>query len=203
MWLWYLSVTLLAFMTVFLLIRFVLFLVLWVCGYEFWILPNLFDDTLSFSDSFKPRYSNEKVPAGQHWYRIAVFAGFVGFFYWAYTQPTDFDEMVNIQKQFMADLCVVVVVVAPFEPHARRRTSNAPIEPPPHHRPKRALVAPVSAGRRRTSKPSSCPPVWSACRAPERTRGWWGGWEQSAAAVNVARACTASLVITPKFCSSP
>lgn len=103
-WLWYLSVTLLAFMTVFLLIRFVLFLVLWVCGYEFWILPNLFDDTLSFSDSFKPRYSNEKVPAGQHWYRIAVFAGFVGFFYWAYTQPTDFDEMVNIQKQFMADL---------------------------------------------------------------------------------------------------
>ena len=62
MWLWYLSVTLLVVMTVFLFVRFVLFLSVWVCGYEFWLLPRLFDDTLSFTESFKPGYSWEKVP---------------------------------------------------------------------------------------------------------------------------------------------
>ena len=38
----------------FLLLRFLAFLLVWVCGYEFWFLPNLFDESLSFVDSFKP-----------------------------------------------------------------------------------------------------------------------------------------------------
>ena len=95
MWLWYLSVTLLVVMTVFLFVRFVLFLSVWVCGYEFWLLPRLFDDTLSFTESFKPGYSWEKVPDGQHWWRGAVVVALVAFFYWAYNQPTDFDTFLN------------------------------------------------------------------------------------------------------------
>jgi hypothetical protein len=38
----------------FLLLRFLAFLFVWVTGYEFWFLPNLFDESLSFVDSFKP-----------------------------------------------------------------------------------------------------------------------------------------------------
>jgi len=53
-WLWYVSVTLLSFMLGFLLLRFLAFLFVWVTGYEFWFLPNLFDESLSFVDSFKP-----------------------------------------------------------------------------------------------------------------------------------------------------
>ena len=53
-WLWYVSVTLLSFMLGFLLLRFLAFLLVWVGGFEFWFLPNLFDESLSFVDSFKP-----------------------------------------------------------------------------------------------------------------------------------------------------
>jgi hypothetical protein len=35
-WLWYLSVTLLTFMLSFLLLRFLAFIILWICGYEYW-----------------------------------------------------------------------------------------------------------------------------------------------------------------------
>lgn len=104
MWLWYLSVTLLVVMTVFLFVRFVLFLSVWVCGYEFWLLPRLFDDTLSFTESFKPGYSWEKVPEGQHWWRGAVVVALIAFFYWAYNQPTDFDTFLTVQKDFLDDL---------------------------------------------------------------------------------------------------
>lgn len=103
-WLWYLSVTLLVVMTVFLFVRFVLFLSVWVCGYEFWLLPRLFDDTLSFTESFKPGYSWEKVPEGQHWWRGAVVVALIAFFYWAYNQPTDFDTFLTVQKDFLDDL---------------------------------------------------------------------------------------------------
>jgi hypothetical protein len=41
---WYLSVTLLLFLFFFFVARGVIFVVLWVCGYNFWILPNILDD---------------------------------------------------------------------------------------------------------------------------------------------------------------
>ena len=43
----YISVTLLVVMFVFLTIRFLLFLFVWIFGFEFWILPNLFDESLT------------------------------------------------------------------------------------------------------------------------------------------------------------
>ena len=53
-WMWYLSVTLLVFMVTFLSIRCLLFFFAWILGYEFWVLPRLFDETLAFAESFVP-----------------------------------------------------------------------------------------------------------------------------------------------------
>lgn len=51
---WYLSVTLLVIMVTFLTIRCLLFFFAWIAGYEFWVLPRLFDETLAFAESFTP-----------------------------------------------------------------------------------------------------------------------------------------------------
>ncbi|CAN0392371.1 unnamed protein product, partial [Discosporangium mesarthrocarpum] len=101
---WYLSVTLLVIMFSFLTVRGVLFLFMWIAGYEFWILPRLFDETLAFAESFTPVLTFEKGSTGQGYYRLVAVAGVVGFVYWAYTQPTDFDTFISAQKDFMSDL---------------------------------------------------------------------------------------------------
>ena len=59
-YLWYLSVTFLLFMSVFCTVRMLLFLNLWVLGYECWILPNLFDESLTFVESFKPTHARPR-----------------------------------------------------------------------------------------------------------------------------------------------
>lgn len=102
--LWYLSVTLLIAMLGFCLLRFLLFLVSWLVGYEFWVFPRLFDESLSVQDSFKPVYSFEKAANGQGYYRLGLFVILIAFGYWAYTQPTEFDGFVTAQKEFIDDL---------------------------------------------------------------------------------------------------
>lgn len=103
-YLWYCSVTLLILMVVFIIIRTTLFLWLWVLGYEFWIFPNLFDESLSVIDSFKPAYSFEPGAPGQRYYRSALVVAFFAFFVYCYNQPTDFDTFIIAQKEFVADL---------------------------------------------------------------------------------------------------
>lgn len=102
--LWYFSVTFLIGTLSFCLIRFVLFLMLWVFGYEFWIFPRLFDESLSFQDSFKPVYSFDKGTTGQGLYRMGLIVALVGFGYWAYSQPTEFDGFLKAQTEFIDDL---------------------------------------------------------------------------------------------------
>ena len=58
--LWYLSVTFLIFLTGFIVIRLLVWLLFWLLGFEVWILPNVFDDDLSVSDSFKPLLTFEE-----------------------------------------------------------------------------------------------------------------------------------------------
>jgi translocation protein SEC62 len=77
---------------------------MWLLGYEFWIFPRLFDESLSFQDSFKPVYTFEKGTAGQGYYRIGVVLMLVGFVYWACTQPTEFDGFIKAQKDFLDDI---------------------------------------------------------------------------------------------------
>jgi hypothetical protein len=102
--LWYCSVTFLIATLSFCLVRFVLFLISWILGYDFWIFPRLFDESLSFQDSFKPVYTFEKASAGQGYYRMGSLLMIVGFVYWACTQPTEFDGFIKAQKEFIDDL---------------------------------------------------------------------------------------------------
>jgi len=102
--LWYISVTVLIAMLALCLIRFLLFLILWILGYECWIFPRLFDETLSFQDSFKPVYTFEKGSPGQGYYRIGLVIGLIAFVAWACTKPTEFDGFIQAQKSFLDDL---------------------------------------------------------------------------------------------------
>lgn len=101
---WYLSVSLLIFIFFLISFRGALFLIVWILGYDFWFLPNLFDESLGFVDSFKPVISLEKSRAGQVPYRIGVFAAVGSFCYWAVTQPSEFDGFKQGQVDFIKDL---------------------------------------------------------------------------------------------------
>lgn len=101
---WYMSVSLLIFLFFLITARGSLFLFVWLIGYDFWFLPNLFDESLGFVDSFKPVISCEKSKAGQLPYRIGVGVGFFSFCYWAVTQPSEFDGFKAAQVDFIKDL---------------------------------------------------------------------------------------------------
>jgi len=76
----------------------------WILGYDFWFLPNLFDESLGFVESFKPVISFEKTKDGQLMYRLGVGVAFFGFCWWAVTQPSEFDGYVKAQGDFIKDL---------------------------------------------------------------------------------------------------
>ena len=46
----------------------------------------------------------ERIKTTQLWWRLAISGGFIWFMYWAYTQPTEFDEFIKGQKEFVDDL---------------------------------------------------------------------------------------------------
>ncbi|CAJ1943020.1 unnamed protein product [Cylindrotheca closterium] len=101
---WYLSVSFLLFIFLLITIRALLFLFVWMVGWEFWFLPNLFDESLGFTDSFKPVISCEPTLPGQLPYRLGVGIAFFSFCYWAVTQPSEFDGFVAAQGDFLKDL---------------------------------------------------------------------------------------------------
>lgn len=101
---WYMSVSLLIFIFFLVTLRALLFLFVWIIGYEMWFLPNLFDESLGFCESFVPVISCEKTKDGQLMYRVGVFVAFFSFCYWAVTQPSEFDGFVKGQGDFIKDL---------------------------------------------------------------------------------------------------
>ena len=101
---WYLAVSFLLFVFGLILIRALLFLFVWIAGYEFWFLPNLFDESLGFYESFVPVFSFEPTKEGQLWIRLSVGIGFFSFCYWAVTQPSEFEGFVQGQGDFINDL---------------------------------------------------------------------------------------------------
>lgn len=102
--LWYCSVTFLIVIFSLLLLRGTAFVLMWLLGYEFWVFPRLFDESLSFQDSFVPIYTFEKGTPGQGYFRLGALALLGGFVYWACTQPTEFDGLLKAQKDFIDDL---------------------------------------------------------------------------------------------------
>jgi len=101
---WYMSVSFLLLIFFLVTVRGCLFLFVWILGYDFWFLPNLFDEQLGFIDSFKPLYSFEKTKEGQLMYRIGIAVAFFSFCWWAVTQPSEFDGFVKGQGDFIKDL---------------------------------------------------------------------------------------------------
>uniref|UniRef100_A0A7S3L1N7 Translocation protein SEC62 n=1 Tax=Amphora coffeiformis TaxID=265554 RepID=A0A7S3L1N7_9STRA len=101
---WYLSVSFLLFVFGLITVRGFLFLMVWIIGFEFWIFPNLFDESLGFVESFIPFFSFEPTKPGQLVYRLGVGAAFFSFCWWAVTQPSEFDGYVAAQGDFLKDL---------------------------------------------------------------------------------------------------
>lgn len=58
--LWYVLVLFLFGIIAMIIIRLLLFLMLWVAGFEVWILPNIFDEYLPWYEAFTPIFSVEK-----------------------------------------------------------------------------------------------------------------------------------------------
>lgn len=102
--LWYLSVTFLIFIAIFVVVRLFIFFMLWMAGYEYWLLPNIFDDNLSVADSFRPLYSLRITEASERIYRLAAVVAFALFCVWVKNQPTDFDDYMELTKQFTDDI---------------------------------------------------------------------------------------------------
>ena len=101
---WYMSVTLLIFIFFLITFRGAVFLLVWILGWECWVLPNLFDETLGFVESFKPVISFEPTKEGQLIYRAGIAVAFFSFCYWAVTQPSEFDGFKQGQVDFIKDL---------------------------------------------------------------------------------------------------
>jgi len=98
------SVSFLIFIFFLITVRGTLFLFVWILGYDFWVLPNLFDESLGFVDSFKPVVFLEKTKEGQLLYRAGIAVAFFSFCWWAITQPSEWDGFVSANKDFIADL---------------------------------------------------------------------------------------------------
>eukprot|EP00357_Protocruzia_adherens_P034229 CAMPEP_0115009068 /NCGR_PEP_ID=MMETSP0216-20121206/22357_1 /TAXON_ID=223996 /ORGANISM="Protocruzia adherens, Strain Boccale" /LENGTH=314 /DNA_ID=CAMNT_0002376735 /DNA_START=176 /DNA_END=1120 /DNA_ORIENTATION=- len=57
--LWYLSVFLLLIMTAIIIVRLVLYIAIWIFGFDFWLFPDLFHEEKGPIESFKPLFSGE------------------------------------------------------------------------------------------------------------------------------------------------
>lgn len=101
---WYMSVSFLLLIFFLVTLRGLLFLFVWIIGYDFWFLPNLFDEQLGFIDSFKPLYSFDKTKEGQLMYRVSIAVAFSSFCWWAVTQPSEFDGFIKGNEDFIKDL---------------------------------------------------------------------------------------------------
>lgn len=67
---WYISVVFLSVMLVVFFGRLIVFAFMWFFGFDFWILPNLFDEDTGVIDSFKPLYS--VIRRGDDWFMLSI-----------------------------------------------------------------------------------------------------------------------------------
>ncbi len=83
-------------------IRFLVFAVCWLAGYDLWLFPNLLNDDAK--STFAPTYTFAKSSPGQGLYRVATVGVLLAMAYFIYTQPSEFDRFVTSQKSFIEDL---------------------------------------------------------------------------------------------------
>eukprot|EP00935_MAST-01C_sp_MAST-1C-sp1_P001868 g1868.t1 len=102
---WYCSVTILIIFFIISVIRLIVAAIFWIFGVEFWILPRLFDESITFAQSFVPLYSYEKVSSEDSWYyRLGLAVSFISFTVWMMNQPSEFDEFMMASRKFTDDL---------------------------------------------------------------------------------------------------
>eukprot|EP00924_Labyrinthula_sp_SR-Ha-C_P005525 maker-scaffold_68-snap-gene-0.92-mRNA-1 protein AED:0.00 eAED:0.00 QI:163/1/1/1/1/1/2/1106/330 len=103
---WYLSVTFLLLLIGIIILRLIIYTWLWLFGFEVWLFPNLFDDDASIVESFIPVITFEKgSTSNESWILRAVSAVCILYsIVQIAMQPTDWDEVIKAQKEFVHDL---------------------------------------------------------------------------------------------------
>ena len=113
---WYCAVTLLLTIIGFSIIRFIIWLVVWICaGWHLTIFPYIFIDGIPIGEAFMPW--GPAIPAwgsGGSWYqdeedsmryyRVGTLVGTIAIAYWVYSQPTEFDDYMSATQSFTDDL---------------------------------------------------------------------------------------------------
>jgi translocation protein SEC62 len=92
---WWVSYILLIILLILNLVRYTLFITLYIFGLDFWLFPNMYDDKAGFFDSFKPLYTYNK--REENWITILVrLAIAIGFLYASvtiYMNPQLIDDL--------------------------------------------------------------------------------------------------------------
>lgn len=103
---WYLSVALLCLIIGIMILRLVAYILLFIPGYDFWILPNFLNDSAGFWGSFFPYISFEVRKDGVFMKSVRgivlVLITYVPYLF--YTQPTLIDDIQEISLQGLLDL---------------------------------------------------------------------------------------------------
>ena len=113
---WYCSVTILLGITGFSIVRFFLWLLVWICsGWHLLVFPYIFIDGIPIGDAFTPW--GPAIPnwnSGGSWYkdtdvsmryyRIGALVATIGIGLWVYSQPTEFDDYMAATQSFTDDL---------------------------------------------------------------------------------------------------
>eukprot|EP01138_Halocafeteria_seosinensis_P008035 gb/GECG01008211.1/.p1 GENE.gb/GECG01008211.1/~~gb/GECG01008211.1/.p1 ORF type:complete len:371 (+),score=70.28 gb/GECG01008211.1/:1-1113(+) len=128
---WYLSASLLALILGTVIVRLVIFTFFWTFCVDVWLLPNLFDEEASVSESFSPVISVEWSDDKQYMWRIALLLLLGGCLYWTYTRPTEaqlmFDEFLASQRQFVDDIVAARFLSdKPADPDVGTQESDKP-----------------------------------------------------------------------------
>lgn len=104
---WYLAVTLLLLLVGITFIQLTVFSVVWIFGYDLWILPNLWSDEPVW-ELCKPLVTFQRSQGSrhQHLMRLAAVGGILAIVYWGYNakQAGELDEFWGQQRQFVSDL---------------------------------------------------------------------------------------------------
>jgi len=101
---WYVSVTFLIALLGTIVLRLVVWFLLWLLGFDCWIMPNIFREDIPFWETVRPLITFERAEGGQLLYRFAALALSAATCYWVWQQPTEFDDFIVAQKSFVTDL---------------------------------------------------------------------------------------------------
>lgn len=113
---WYMSVTFLLLLIVFIVLRLLIWVTVWILtGWNLTIFPYIFIDNIPISEAFMPwstvgnEFSRGSLYADEEgstmrYYRIATLVCLAGIGYWIYTQPTEYDDYVAGLQGFTDDL---------------------------------------------------------------------------------------------------